>query len=128
MSAAGEQPKPIHWVGSSLKDLREFPQEVRRVFGQALFDAQRGGKHPDAKPLKGFGGAGVIEVVEDYSGDTFRAVYTIRFAGFVYVLHCFQKKSKTGSKTPLEAIHLIRKRLKDAERHYAAWQDKNRRE
>ena len=88
------QEKPVEWVGSSRRDLKRFPKAVRTVFGQALFDAQRGQKHPDAKPLKGFGGAGVLEVVEDDDGNTYRAVYTVRFAGIVYVLHAFQKKSK----------------------------------
>jgi phage-related protein len=93
-------PKPVFWVASSKKDLRKFPRGVRRTVGQALFDAQTGGKHPDAKPLKGFKGAGVLEVVEDDDGNTYRAVYTVKFAGVVYVLHAFQKKSKSGIKTP----------------------------
>jgi phage-related protein len=76
-------PKPVFWMASSREDLRRFPEEVRRTFGQALFDAQTGGKHPDAKPLKGFRGAGVLEVVEDDDGSTYRAVYTIKFAGVV---------------------------------------------
>jgi len=110
--------KPLQWMGSSLRDRREFPKEVRVVFGQALFDAQRGSKHPDAKPLKGFGGAGVLEVVEDHDGNTYRAVYTVKFAEIVYVLHAFQKKSKSGRKTPAEGIERIRNRLKDAEQDY----------
>src|SRR3982750_1461349 len=93
-------PKPVFWVASSRKDLRKFPKEVRQTVGQALFDAQTGSKHPDAKPLKGFGGAGVLEIVEDDKGNTYRAVYTVKFAGVVYVLHAFQKKSKRGGKTP----------------------------
>src|SRR6266851_2510603 len=98
------KPKPVHWVASSRKDLRKFPKRVRTTFGQALFDAQTGKKHPGAKPLKGFGGAGVLELVEDESGSTYRAVYTVKFAGIVYVLHAFQKKSKAASKTPAEEI------------------------
>lgn len=94
---------------------------MRRVFGQALYDAQTGGKHPDAKPLKGFGGAGVLEVIEDDDGNTFRVVYTVKFAGAVYVLHAFQKKSKSGIKTPAGDIARVRTRLKDAESHYAEW-------
>jgi phage-related protein len=114
-------PKPVAWVGSTLKDLRGFPKAIRTVFGQALFAAQIGGKHSGAKPLKGFGGAGVLEVVEDDDGSTYRAVYTVRFAGIVYVLHAFQKKSKTGIKTPVAEIDRVRTRLKDAEKHYAHW-------
>lgn len=114
-------PKPLFWVASSREDLKEFPQEVRQVFGQALFDAQTGRKHPDAKPLKGFGGAGVLEIVESLDGNAYRAVYTIKFSGVVYVLHAFQKKSKSGIKTPIEEIKKIRSRLKDAEEHYAEW-------
>jgi phage-related protein len=119
----GLGPKPLYWIASSLGDLREFPQEVRQVFGQALFDAQTGRKHPDAKPLKGFGGAGVLEVIDDHDGSTYRAVYTIKFAGVVYVLHAFQKKSKSGIKTPIAEIQKIRSRLKDAEKHYAEWKE-----
>jgi phage-related protein len=114
-------PKPVFWVASSRKDLRKFPKAVRQTIGQALFDAQTGGKHPDAKPLKGFGGAGVLEIVEDDGGNTYRAVYTVRFAGVVYVLHAFQKKSKSGIKTPAGEIAKIRARLKEAEKHYAEW-------
>src|SRR6202166_4892241 len=93
-------PKPVRRVGSSREDLRSFPEEVRRQVGGALWDAQLGLKAPFAKPLKGFQGAGVLEVVDDFDGDTYRAVYTIRFAEVVYVLHVFQKKSKHGIATP----------------------------
>lgn len=117
----GERPKPLFWVGSSKKDLKDFPLEVRRTMGFALFQAQTGGKHVDAKPLKGFGGAGILEVVEDHDGNTFRAVYTIKFAGAVYVLHAFQKKAKKGVKTPKAELGLIRKRLKAAEERYEEW-------
>jgi phage-related protein len=108
-------PKPVEWIGSSLKDLRAFPEVVRETMGFALYLAQIGDKHVAAKPLKGFTGAGVLEVVEDFDGDTFRAVYTVRFASAVYVLHVFQKKSKTGIKTPKSEIDLVRRRLKVAE-------------
>jgi phage-related protein len=117
----GEQPNPLFWVGSSKKDLKGFPLAVRRTMGFALFQAQAGGKHVDAKPLKGFGGAGVLEVVEDHQGSTFRSVYTVKFAGAVYVLHAFQKKSKKGVKTPKAELDLIRRRLKAAEEHYEEW-------
>jgi phage-related protein len=116
-----KRPKRVEWVGSSRRDLRVFPKGVRLVFGQALFDAQMGEKHPAAKPLKGFGGAGILEVVEDDAGSTYRAVYTVMFAGVVYVLHAFEKKAKSGFKTPPQEIEKIRKRLKDAEKHYAEW-------
>jgi phage-related protein len=113
--------KPVEWIGSSRKDLREFPEDVQDLMGYALFLAQAGGKHEDAKPLKGstaFRGAGVLEVVDDYDGDTYRAVYTVRFAGVVYVLHAFQKKSKTGIETPQHEIDKVKRRLKAAEEHY----------
>ncbi len=118
-------PKPVAWIRSSLKDLRGFPKGIRTVFGQAVFAAQIGRKHSDARPLKGFGGAGVLEVVEDDDGSTYRAVYTVRFAGIVYVLHVFQKKSKSGIKTPVAEIDRIRTRLQVAEEHYANWKRQN---
>jgi phage-related protein len=105
-------------MGSSRADLREFPEEVRQVIGFALRQAQLGGKHRDAKVLKGFGGAGVLEIVDDHDGDAYRAVYTVKFAGAVYVLHTFQKKSKKGIKTPAAQMNVIRQRLKAAEEHY----------
>jgi len=92
-----------------------MPEDVRRVFGFALYQAQLGAKHVAAKLLKGFGGAGVLEVVEDFAGDAYRAVYTVRFSTAVYVLHVFQKKSKSGIKTPRHEIELIERRLKIAE-------------
>jgi phage-related protein len=110
------EPKELLWVGSSRKDLKAFPSAVRRAFGLSLFAAQLGECPPDAKPLKGFGGAGVLEIIEDHKGDTYRAVYTVRFAARVYVLHVFQKKSKHGISTPEHEIDLIRERLKWAER------------
>jgi phage-related protein len=110
--------KPVEWIGSSREDLRAFPGEVREVVGEALYRAQRGDEHPAAKALKGFGGRGVLEIVDDHRGDTYRAVYTVRFASVVYVLHVFQKKSKKGIATPRHEIELIRMRLKRAEDHY----------
>ena len=95
--------------------MQALPLTVRRTFGYALYAAQLGERPPDAKPLKGFGGAGVLEVIEDYRGATYRAVYTVRFAGTVYVLHVFQKKSKHGIETPKQELDLIKERLKQAE-------------
>jgi phage-related protein len=94
-----------------------MPNDVVDVFGFALHLAQTGKKHDQAKPLKGFGGAGVLEVVEDHMGDTYRAVYTVKIADAVYVLHCFQKKSKSGIETPKHEMDLIRDRLKAAQAH-----------
>jgi len=116
-----EHEKPLFWIGRSYDDLLACPTEVRRTFGFALGLAQQGGKFVDAKPLKGFGGAGVLEVVEDWRSDTFRCVYSVRFAGAVYVLHTFQKKSKSGKKTPKQEIDLVKERLKRAEEHYRQW-------
>lgn len=107
--------KKVIWVGSSYKDLMELPEGVRRFFGHALFLAQSGEKHKDAKVLKGFGGAGVLEILERDEGGTYRAVYTVQLRDFVVVLHCFQKKSKSGIRTPKADIELIRARLKMAE-------------
>ena len=112
--------KEVYWVASAREDLRRFPEAVRQVVGYALYLAQHGDKHPDAKPLKGFGGAGVLEIVEDYDGDTYRAVYTVRFKDVLYVLHAFQKKSKKGIATPKPDIELIKGRFKVAAEHYAA--------
>lgn len=107
--------KPLRWVASSKEDLMAMPEDVRDTFGYALHLAQIGQKHPDAKPLKGFGGAGVLEVVEDFEGDAYRAVYTVRYAGAVYVVHCFQKKSTQGIATPKQDVELIKSRLKAIE-------------
>lgn len=101
--------------------MKEMPQRVQDSFGYALHVAQIGEKHDDAKPLKGFSGASVLEVVESYDGDTYRAVYTVRFAEVVYVLHIFQKKSKSGIATPKQDIDLIKTRLKKAEEDYSEW-------
>ena len=105
-------------MGSSRKDVLAFPEVVKDAMGHALDVAQLGGKHPDAKPLAGFGGAGVLEIVEVHAGDTYRAVYTVKFAGAVYVLHAFQKKSKRGTKTPARELELVRERLKRAEQDH----------
>ena len=110
--------KPVIWIGSSRRDLREMPQQVRRDIGQALYAAQQGVTDPAAKPLKGFGGPRVMEIVERYRTDAYRAVYTAHFENAVYVLHVFQKKSKSGIATPKHEIELIRRRLAEAERHY----------
>jgi len=107
--------KPVEWVGSSRKDMKAMPEGVQDTFGFALYLAQLGEKYPGAKPMKGFTGAGVLEIVEDYSSDTYRAVYTVRFADAVYVLHVFEKKSKHGIATPKEEIEKIKARLKIAE-------------
>ncbi len=104
--------KPLVWVATSREDLKEFPEEVQRVMGYALYLAQIGRKHPDATPLKGFGGAAVLEVVEDFAGNAYRAVYTMKMADVVYVLHAFQKKSKRGIKTSRADIERVKDRLK----------------
>ena len=113
--------RPIRWLGSSLNDLRKFPKEVAREIGYALWFAQAGDKHPSAKPLKGYRGARVLEVVEDHAGNTYRAVYTVRFARAIYVLHVFQKKSKSGIKTAAHEIELVKSRLKWAKSDYEQW-------
>lgn len=113
--------KLLFWMGTTLKNVRAFPSEVREVIGYGLYQAQTGGKHPDAKPLKGFRGSGVLEIVEDHDGNTYRAVYTVRMAGAVYVLHAFQKKSKNGVATPKHDIDLVKERLKRARAHYVDW-------
>ena len=110
--------KKLDFIGSSQDDLREFPDEVKQDMGYALFEVQMGRKPVGAKPLKWFGGAGVLEIIEDFVGDTYRAVYTVKFVRVVYVLHCFQKKSKSGIKTPQHEIDLIKQRLKAAEEDY----------
>ncbi len=123
MHLMSKQPrKPLKWVGSAKRDLDAMPEDVKDVFGHAIDLAQAGGKHQDAKALSGFGSAGVLEVVEDFRGDTYRAVYTVKFTAWVYVLHCFQKKSKSGIKTPKEDLDLINTRLKVAKQDFEAWQ------
>jgi phage-related protein len=110
--------KPVIWIGSSRHDLRRLPDAVQDEIGYALYFAQQGQRHLSAKVLKGFTGAGVLEIIENDAGGTYRAVYTVRFAGSVYVLHVFQKKSKKGIQTPRTEIELIRRRLAVAELHY----------
>lgn len=113
-----ESVKPVSWIGSSYRDFRAFPAPVQDSMGFALYQAQTGGKSLKAKPLKGFGGAAVLEIVSDFAGDTFRAVYTVKFDATIYVLHAFQKKSKAGIKTTAADIDLIARRLRVAEADY----------
>jgi len=108
--------RPLIWMGSSRRDLRGFPRQVRRGIGQALYAAQQGETDPSVKPLRGFGGGSVVEVVADHEGNTWRAVYTVRYAEAIYVLHAFQKKSKRGIATPQKDIDLIHRRLAEAQR------------
>jgi phage-related protein len=122
---AERQAKPLEFVTSSRDDLRSMPEDVKDVFGQALWEAQTGGKHIDAKPLRGFGGASVMEVVTNDAGGTYRAVYTVKFDKAVYVLHVFKKKSKRGVATPKAEIEKIKSRLKIAEAHYAKHYEKD---
>jgi phage-related protein len=107
--------KPLRWVGTSKEDLRAFPDAVKDVMGYALHLAQQGGKHAGAKPFKGYKGAGVLEIVDDHDGDTYRAVYTVKLRNAVYVLHAFQKKSKKGRATDRIDLATIARRLKAAE-------------
>lgn len=112
--------KPIQWVASSKKDLLSFPEDVRAEIGYALSYAQLGERSDNARTLQGFHGASVVEIIEDHQTDTYRAVYTVRFAGVIYVLHCFQKKSKHGIATDPQDIALIRQRLAAAEETHKA--------
>lgn len=112
-------PKPVVWMGSSRKDLKTFPEDVQAHVGYALYGAQCGEEYASVKALKGFGGRSVLEIVAPHEGDTYRAVYTVKFADAIYVLHAFQKKSKSGIATPKTEIDLIRRRLADAERLHA---------
>ena len=107
--------KPLAWVGSAKRDLLALPEEVIDTFGYALYVAQTGKKHEKAKPLHGFGSAGVLEVVEDWRGNTYRAAYTVRFSAAVFVLHVFQKKAKHRIATPRQDMEVIRERFKVAE-------------
>lgn len=118
--------KPLVFVGSSRDDLSAFPAEVKHVIGFALRLAQDGGKHPDAKPLRGYKGAGVLEVIEDHDGDTYRAVYTVKLAGRVYVLHAFQKKAKKGIATPKHELDLIDERLQTAQALHRQWLEESK--
>ena len=115
MPMANRKEKPLAWLGSSKKDLMALPVGVRKFFGHALDFAQRGEQHDAAKVLKGFGGASVLEIVENDQGSTYRAAYTVKFKEAVFVLHVFQKKSKSGIATPKPDIDIIRERLKVAE-------------
>lgn len=110
--------KPVRWVGSSRRDLKTFPLGVRRHIGQALYAAQCGEEYPTVKALAGFGGRSVLEIVASHEGDTYRAVYTVRFQDAIYVLHAFQKKSKKGITTPKKELDLIQQRLTAAEHDY----------
>lgn len=112
-----KKPKVLFWIASTKKDLKAMPDDVQDTFGFALHQAQIGKKHEQAKPLKGFGSSGVLEVVEDSDSSTYRAVYTVKFGNAVYVLHCFQKKSTRGIATPKPDMDVIRERLKAAEAH-----------
>jgi phage-related protein len=118
----GEYIKPVFWVGSSKQDLLAFPPLVIRDIGHALYIAQLENKPPTAKPLKGFGGASVIEIAVSGDGDAYRAVNTVRFELAIYVLHCFQKKSQSGIATPQQDIDLVKSRAKTAEEDYLQWQ------
>jgi phage-related protein len=118
-------PKELRWIASSRRDMRALPPSVRRTFGLALFAAQSGVTPPIAKPLKGFGGAGVLELIEDDKGGAYRAVYTVRFATAVYVLHVFQKKSKKGRATPQSDIDLVKQRLKRVEATHTSGNKEN---
>ena len=118
--------KPLDWIGSSKKDLGDFPREVKLSLGYSLHLAQMGDKSGDTKPLRGFGGASVLEVIEDHDGDTYRAVYTVRFEEAIYVLHCFQKKAKSGVETPKQDIDKIKSRLKLAEERHTKWLEKRK--
>lgn len=112
------EPRPLFWVASARKDLGTFPAAAQREVGYALYLSQIGARHVSAKALKGFGDAGVLEIVTSVEGDTYRTVYTVRFSMAVYVLHAFQKKSKAGVTTPRHDIELVRTRLRDAKAHH----------
>ena len=121
-----ESPKPLTWVGSSKRDYLRFPEQVQDDMGYALYIAQMGERPKSAKPLKGFKGAGVLELVEDHAGNAYRAVYTVSFAERVYVLHAFQKKSKKGIATPKSEIRLVEQRLRAAEEDYRQRQEEQK--
>ena len=114
--------KPLAWVGSAYGDFRDFPEPVQADMGYALYLAQVGQTAPSAKPLKGYGGAGILEVVESHDGNTYRTVYTVRFEHVVYVLHSFQKKAKHGRATPKKELEMVERRLSQARRDYETWQ------
>lgn len=114
---------PVRWIAGSKNDLRSFPEPVKNAVGYALWRAQLGEKHESAKALKGYGDAALLEVIEDYDRATYRAVYTVRFADAVYVLHCFQKKSTQGIKTAQRDLAVIERRLRLAREDHAARKD-----
>lgn len=116
MYTEGKPARPLQWLGSTRKDVRSFPRPVRRDIGVALYAAQHDELDPAARPMKGFAGSSVVEIVSDFRGDTWRAVYTVRFAEAVYVLHAFQKKSKRGIATPRHDLEVIQRRLAEAQR------------
>ena len=118
--------KPLAWIGTSRGDLSAFPEEVKDSIGFALYVAQQGGKHANAKPLRGFGGADILEIVDDFAGAAYRLVYTVQLKGRIYALHAFQKKSKTGIKTPKSEIDLIQVRLRHASEEHARWLEHQR--
>ena len=120
------EPKPLEFVGSSRKDMKAMPQQIQSKFGQALWKAQLGKTHIHAKALKGFHGTGVVEIIEDHDGNTYRAIYTVRFAGLVIVLDIFQKKSKSGIATPREYVDRLKGRIQLAEEVHAEWLDKQK--
>jgi phage-related protein len=128
MNIGRPKQKPCIFIGPSLKDLKRFPDKVKNRIGFALNEVQDGGEPIAAKALRGFGGRAVLELVDDFDSNTYRAVYTVRFAGIVYVLHAFQKKAKTGIATPRQDIQLIKSRLRDAELHYRARAEKGERQ
>ena len=109
-----QQLKPIRWMASTKEDLSSSPDAVKDAIGYALYEVQCGQRPANAKPLKGFGGAGILEIVEDFDGDTWRTVYTVEIAGVIYVLDFFQKKAKKGISTPKHIIGRIKKRRRDA--------------
>lgn len=109
--------KAVRWMGDSRERLREFPDAVRFEIGQALYQAELGEGHPSACAMRGLN---AVEIASDYRGDAYRGVYTTRLKDFIYVLHCFQKKSKAGIKTPKRDLELIRRRLAEAELHFKA--------
>ena len=112
--------KTLYWMGDSLDRLGRFPSGVKQEVGYALYLAQQGDKHPHAKPLRGFTGAGTLEIISQHRGDTYRAVYTVTIGESVYVLHAFQKKSKRGISTPKQDLECIKSRLKQARAHFAS--------
>ncbi len=116
-----DQKKPVIWIGSSKRDFMEFPHDVKNEMGHALYIAQKGSKHPSSKPLKGFGGGSVLEIVQRDVDGTYRTVYTVQMKEAVCVLHAFQKKSKSGIKTPKQDIDLVEQRLKTAQQQYEEW-------